>query len=72
MRLPAPLNFFNTKSPSSSFTKQQRTQVRQWAAKLDRYNNGLLGPEHCDDDGFATGRELGAVRPAIFLPLVNP
>jgi hypothetical protein len=27
--------------------------VREWASILDQYNNGLIGPGHCDEDGFS-------------------
>ena len=31
-----------------SLSSTQRQQVLSWAAKLDDYNNGKLGPKHCD------------------------
>jgi len=31
----------------NSLTKPQRAQVLSWAATLDNYNNGLIGPGHC-------------------------
>lgn len=42
-------NFFNTKTPTSSITKAQRNQLLAWAATLDKYNNGLIGPGHCSE-----------------------
>lgn len=42
-------NFFSTKTPTSSLTKAQRTQVLANATILDNYNNGLIGPGHCSE-----------------------
>jgi uncharacterized repeat protein (TIGR01451 family) len=32
----------------SSLTKAQKNQVLAWASTLDQYNNGIIGPGHCD------------------------
>lgn len=32
----------------ASLTAAQQTQVLSWMTSLDNYNNGLVGPEHCD------------------------
>ena len=32
----------------SSLSKAQKNQVIAWATTLDNYNNGLIGPGHCD------------------------
>ena len=65
------LNFFSTKSPSASLTKQQRAQVSQWASVLDGYNNGLAGPGHCDDDSLARVSGVGVAGAGLYLPLIN-
>jgi hypothetical protein len=33
----------------SSLSKSQRSQVLSWMTALDNYNNGLVGPPHCDE-----------------------
>lgn len=33
----------------TTLTKQERTQALAWAATLDQYNNGLIGPGHCSE-----------------------
>lgn len=33
---------------STSLTSQQRTDALAWASTLDSYNNGVIGPGHCD------------------------
>jgi hypothetical protein len=44
-------SFFGTKGPNSSLTKTYRQQVLANALTLDNYNNGIIGPGHCTDDG---------------------
>lgn len=41
--------FFTTYTPSSKFSKAQRTLAMQLASTLDKYNNGLIGPGHCSE-----------------------
>ncbi len=41
--------FFTTKNPTNTLTKAQRTQLLAYAATLDSYNNGLIGPGHCSE-----------------------
>ena len=41
--------FFNTYTPDSQLPGQTRADAIQIAEILDDYNNGLLGPGHCDD-----------------------
>jgi hypothetical protein len=42
---------FETYTPDQvkNFSKAQRAQLIEWADLLDDYNNGLIGPGHCDD-----------------------
>lgn len=42
--------FLSTYGPSSwtSLSKAQQKQVLQWMSTLDSYNNGYIGPGHCD------------------------
>lgn len=44
-------NFFSTNSPSTKLSKALRAQVLACASTLDGYNNGAIGPGHCDEDG---------------------
>ncbi|MFN8375903.1 MAG: hypothetical protein U0694_23900 [Anaerolineae bacterium] len=41
--------FFNTYTPSSNLSRTARQQALAWAATLDQYNNGLIGPGHCSE-----------------------
>jgi hypothetical protein len=41
--------FFNTYTPSSSLSPSVRARAIATADLLDDYNNGLIGPGHCDD-----------------------
>ena len=41
--------FFQSTSPTAKLTAKQRNEVLQWAALLDQYNNGLVGPGHCSE-----------------------
>jgi len=41
--------FFAVKTPASSLTNAQKNQIKAWAATLDQYNNGLIGPGHCSE-----------------------
>jgi hypothetical protein len=43
--------FFNIYTPSSTLSKTMRQQVISYASLLDQYNNGLIGPGHCSEDG---------------------
>lgn len=40
--------FFENITPSSPLSKAARQQVLAWATIIDNYNNGLIGPGHCD------------------------
>jgi hypothetical protein len=31
-----------------ALSKTQKTQVTSWASTFDQYNNGLIGPGHCN------------------------
>lgn len=35
-----------------SLTRTQKNQVLGWANLFDEYNNGCIGPGHCDDDPY--------------------
>ena len=41
--------FFSTYTPSSTLSKAVREQAIAYADVLDDYNNGEIGPGHCDD-----------------------
>jgi len=41
--------FFWTKLPSAKLSKTERANILMWAATLDQYNNGYIGPGHCDE-----------------------
>jgi hypothetical protein len=41
--------FFSTYTPSSALTTALRDQAIAYADLLDDYNNGEIGPGHCDD-----------------------
>jgi hypothetical protein len=43
-------NFFPIYSPSSNLPDAIKTKASQYATLLDRYNNGLIGPGHCEDE----------------------
>ena len=40
-----------------SLDKDQRKMVNGWKSYLDDYNNGLIGPGHCDSDEMSQERE---------------
>ena len=40
--------FFSTYTPSSTLTKAVKNQALAYAGLLDDYNNGEIGPGHCD------------------------
>ena len=40
--------FFSTYTPSSTLSKALKNQVLATAGLLDDYNNGVIGPGHCD------------------------
>jgi hypothetical protein len=42
-------SFFLTHTPGSKLSKTERANVLMWAATLDQYNNGYIGPGHCDE-----------------------
>jgi hypothetical protein len=42
-------SFFSTYTPSSSLSTTVRNQAIAYAGVLDDYNNGEIGPGHCDD-----------------------
>jgi hypothetical protein len=39
---------FAGKSPSGSFSRSEKAAMTAAASTLDQYNNGLIGPGHCD------------------------
>ena len=41
--------FFNNYKPSDSLDKVTSNQAKGYAATLDSYNNGLIGPGHCSE-----------------------
>jgi hypothetical protein len=43
-------NFLKTNNSSNwaNLTKTQKNQVLSWMSSLDNYNNGLIGPGHCE------------------------
>ncbi len=41
-------SIFAVKTPASTFTAQEKTQMTMTASLLDSYNNGIIGPGHCD------------------------
>ena len=43
------VNFFNTYTPSSTFSKSMKTQIITNAGILSSYNAGYTGPGHCDE-----------------------
>src|SRR5690606_31830244 len=45
-------NLFSTQSPAqvAALKGKAANEIRQWASILDQYNNGLIGPGHCDED----------------------
>ncbi|TLN19947.1 hypothetical protein FDZ74_05750 [bacterium] len=49
VQLAAAENFFQTYTPTSTLSKTLRQQVVAWAAVIDNYNNGLIGPGHCTE-----------------------
>lgn len=42
-------SFFATHTPSATLTSAERAVVIATATKLDNYNNGLIGPGHCNE-----------------------
>jgi hypothetical protein len=45
------VSFFSTYTPSSTLSKAVRNQAIAYATTLDNYNNGLIGPGHCSEEG---------------------
>lgn len=43
--------YFATAVPGASLTKAQKAELIGYATTLDQYNNGLIGPGHCSEDG---------------------
>lgn len=41
--------FFGTYKPTDSLSKTLANQAKGYAATLDSYNNGLIGPGHCSE-----------------------
>jgi hypothetical protein len=41
--------FFTYNMPTTTLSRSVRTNVLNWAATLDQYNNGLIGPGHCSE-----------------------
>jgi hypothetical protein len=48
--------------------KEERAQLIEWAGILGDYNTGLIGPGHCDEDGY-TKLDTAAAASAGFLVL---
>jgi hypothetical protein len=42
--------WFSTHSPSSTLSKSEKQTVLNYAALLDSYNNGIVGPGHCSEE----------------------
>lgn len=42
-------DWFETATPSMSQCGTTRARLLEWADKLDQYNNGMIGPQHCGD-----------------------
>jgi hypothetical protein len=55
--------FFGAKTPSSTLSRAERAQVIACAGTLGSYNEGLIGPGHCDDDGGSTGNAIAISAP---------
>jgi uncharacterized repeat protein (TIGR01451 family) len=47
--LAAAQTFFSTYTPAN-WPKAQKNTILSWASTLDQYNNGLIGPGHCDNE----------------------
>lgn len=41
--------FFTIKSPGAKLTNIERNNILKWAGILDQYNNGYIGPGHCNE-----------------------
>ena len=41
--------FFLNYTPSDSLSEDERDEVIEWATTLANYNEGIIGPGHCDD-----------------------
>ena len=46
--------FFSTYTPSSKLSSTVRNLALKNAGTLDNYNNGAIGPGHCDEDGTSS------------------
>jgi hypothetical protein len=42
--------FLATYASTTAWTKQQKQQMTQWAGLFGSYNEGTIGPGHCDED----------------------
>ncbi len=63
--------FFSTHTPSSTLSKQERTQVLKLASTLEQYNSGNIGPGHCSEDAYSV-RSLGILLgPGLYLPAIT-
>ncbi len=45
--------YFSANDPTPRPNRELRRQLRGWAGTLGDYNEGLIGPGHCDSDSFA-------------------
>lgn len=54
----------------AGLSRSQKNQVNTWAGTLDQYNNGLIGPGHCSEDGAAGGLGVEDLLKRLFLPTV--
>ncbi len=55
-------NIFSTKNPNQ-ITGPLRAQALSYATLLDNYNNGLIGPGHCSEEGSAGAPQGAPVAP---------
>ena len=46
-------SFFDTYTPTSSFSKTLKNQATKYAGTLGSYNEGDIGPGHCSEDSVA-------------------
>lgn len=40
--------YFYKYSPSDPISKEYKSKMTAWASALDKYNNGQMGPQHCE------------------------
>lgn len=60
----------NDSAAWASLTRSQKNQVNAWAGILDQYNNGLIGPSHCSEEGAVAGVGTEGLDKRLFLPTV--